>query len=936
MTTSTESSPGTDDVNETVTPSVVAAVLFVDEVSLPVSLESVRSQVYESQRLVVIGGGEAAVASAAKRDVEHFDSLDLLVAGLGPEIDYVWVIHGDARPRPDALGALVHETERNEASLVGSKILDANQTDLLESVGAATDVFGEPYSGLDPDEVDLEQYDVVRDVAFVSGVSMLVRRDLLRGLRGIDPSLPPVAAGMDLSQRARIAGGRVMVAPSSEVLHLRRCRSEDPPWREQAGRMRAMLKAYRWITLLWAIPAGWTIGLIDGIARLFLGQVRPLGDLAKASAWNIVRLPSTFAARNLVRAVRATGDEELFRYQVSGSVQLRALGTDLASRFGWFIDQEPRVVSEEEIDREISVAGPAGLLIAALVVGLGTRALVFGTAVGDGFWLPLHPEAGSVIRSYAGGWNPAGLGSTETIHPAAALVALVQWVLGGWAGALGLVTLLSVVGGVWGVGRLLSRLGIGGAAKWLAGIAYILGPFALLFTNDAYWPGYVALGPLPWMLDAVIDHPEGSGRITIGKVARVVLAAGLTAAFAPVAVVVPLVAVTLAIPIMTRSGVRPTALWWSLIALVAGADVVAPYLLGVPGTALTVDLLSADLWPSPVASIALLAATLLAATFGKTPNARVAGWGGAMVGLALLVVGLTDVTGELLVAAVALASLGVAFVVGGAIHVDLDAGGPAVTAQFLATGAALVVLALAAPAIPDGAAGMPDRGWSDRLDFVSELEGDSGADRVLLVGDPDDLPGEYRSGQGYAYRLVTGSRPTLDQAWLAAPRIGDRALDAVLLEVNRGIDARPGEMLGDFAVRWLVVSDAAPLTAVLTAQVDLAERQRLDGWTVYENLSYRPRVSASGDGWVAARASATGPASEVRVRVADNADPGWAPDWSQSEWANDLSGAEGRIWYEPDGLRSGLAIGSLVVLLVAAGLAFWGREHPDEAGEVSA
>src|SRR5690606_11489706 len=182
------------------------------------------------------------------------------VTGLDAAVDLVWIVHGDARPRPDALGALVAEMDRSEASLVGPKVIDAATLDRLESVGSATDVFGEPYSGLDADEVDLEQYDVVRDVAFVSAVSMLVRRDLVRGLRGIDPLLPPVAAGMDFSQRARIAGGRVMVAPSSEVLHSRTCREEVASWREWAGRMRSMLKVYRLITLAWVVPIGTLLG----------------------------------------------------------------------------------------------------------------------------------------------------------------------------------------------------------------------------------------------------------------------------------------------------------------------------------------------------------------------------------------------------------------------------------------------------------------------------------------------------------------------------------------------------------------------------------------------------------------------------------------------------------------------------------------------------
>jgi hypothetical protein len=906
-------------------PAVVAAVLFVDERSLPVSLESVREQVYGVDRVVIVGGGDEASKLAGIRGVDHMASLSAFIEGLGSEVDYVWLVHGDARPRPDALGALVAETERNEASLVGSKILDGQFPDRLESVGAATDVFGEPYTGLDPEEVDLEQYDVVRDIAFVSSVSMLVRRDLLRGLAGIDPTLPPVAAGLDFSQRARIAGGRVMVAPSSEVLHLRTCGEEGEGWREQAGRMRAMMKAYRWITLVWAVPAGWVLGLIDGILRLFLGSTRPLTDLVRASLWNIARLPSTLRARNAVRAIRVTGDEELFRYQVSGSVRLRALGADLASRFGWIIDQEPGVVTEEEMERQPSVGGPAGLTVAVLVVGLATRSLWFGRPVGAGFWLPLHSDAASVLASYSGGWNPAGLGSTQTLHPSAAATSAVQWLLGGWTGAVGIVTGLAVVAAVWGTARLLAALGVVGAAKWLGGVAYIVGPFAMAFTHAGYWPGFMALGVLPWFVAAVIDHPEDHGRLMWGKVGRIVVAAGLTGAFAPLAVAVPLLAVALAAPVMGRTGIRVSALWWALIGMVAGADVVAPYLLGVPPTALTADMLAADVWPSAVVGIALVAAAVATVIFAPGARARVAGWGGSMIGVALLLDTLPAISGELTVAVVAMAALGSALVVGGAIRVDFDNSGPSVAAQTIAVIASVIVLGSALPLVLDGRAGFPSDGWSERLSFIDALEGEAGADRVLLIGAPEELPGDHRVGDGYSYRLLTGAEPTLDQGWLGTTRIGDRALDDALGVVNRGAGARPGELLAEFAVRWVVVSDAAPLLDVLQAQVDLAERPGLPGWSVYENLAARPRLEHPSGTWTVDRTTAAGPASDARVRLADNADPGWTPEWTQSDWANEVSAEDGLLSYRPDPLRRWLAIASIAILVVSAGLAFWGR-----------
>ena len=72
-----------------------------------------------------------------------------------------------------------------------------------------------------------------------------------------------------------IAGGRVIVAPSSEVPHSRACRQDVSGWRELAGRMRAMLKAYQLLTLFWLVPAGVLVGVGEGLVRLLLGEWRP-------------------------------------------------------------------------------------------------------------------------------------------------------------------------------------------------------------------------------------------------------------------------------------------------------------------------------------------------------------------------------------------------------------------------------------------------------------------------------------------------------------------------------------------------------------------------------------------------------------------------------------------------------------------------------------
>ncbi|HEX9846930.1 MAG TPA: hypothetical protein VGB33_00790, partial [Acidimicrobiia bacterium] len=152
-------------------PRVRVLLTMVEDADLDAALAIVGRQVYEpTPELVVVGVADGALPEGVTRIAVLEDA----IRATGPEIDYLWLLHADARPRPDALSALVSEIERNDAALAGSKLLKAGTMDELESVGGATDVFGEPYSGLDEGEIDLQQYDVVREVAFVTSASMLV------------------------------------------------------------------------------------------------------------------------------------------------------------------------------------------------------------------------------------------------------------------------------------------------------------------------------------------------------------------------------------------------------------------------------------------------------------------------------------------------------------------------------------------------------------------------------------------------------------------------------------------------------------------------------------------------------------------------------------------------------------------------------------------
>ncbi|MGH8958618.1 MAG: glycosyltransferase family 2 protein, partial [Acidimicrobiia bacterium] len=515
-------------------PAVAVAVLASPTMALGETLAAIGKQVYVPAQVLVVGGstgGDSQVHVARPEEV---------VDRLAEDIAFVWWVHGDARPRPDALAALVRETIRNDASVAGSKILTADNR--LESVGGATDVFGDPYTGLDPGELDLEQYDIVREVAFVSAVSLLVRLDLLRGLGGFDRHLPLQAAGLDFCQRARVAGGRVIVVPSSEVFHESPCAAAAPSRQEQGGRHKAMLVAYRPVTLCWVVPVGGLVGLVDGLGQLVLGRVGPIIGTVFSWLWVMTQVPSVLSARGRLKRIRSVGDEELFRFQVGGSSRLRRIASELGDRFNRALDEEESGSLADRARAAWRRPSVALGVASSLAVLIATRGIWFAGPPQVGLALP--PSASGLVAAYGGGLNPAGFGSNLVPPPIVGLASLVHLILGRRPLLTGaLLTLAAAALALTGMARLARRAGAGTLGSAVAGWAYLGGATAVAVAATGNWPALLAAGPLPWALDTILAAPATDWRRRVGRYSLGGLAAGMVAvAYPPLLIVVPIVA----------------------------------------------------------------------------------------------------------------------------------------------------------------------------------------------------------------------------------------------------------------------------------------------------------------------------------------------------------------------------------------------------------
>lgn len=908
MTASTSHSAGKSDNQGGVVAATVRVLLTViADSDLEAALAVVSRQVYEPAPEIVIVGGEPPSGMVG------YPTLEEAIADSGQNVDYLWLLHSDARPRPDALAALVREMERNEASLGGSKLLVAGSRDELEEVGSATDVFGEPYSGLEEGEIDLQQYDVVREVAFVRSASMLARRDLAQGLRGLDELLPPISAGLDFSQRTRLAGGKVISVPSSEVYHQRRCGHSARGWREQAGRLRAMLIAYRPLTLLWVIPYDILVAVLDSIANLLLLRWRPAARHALSWLWNLAHLPSTLARRGSLKKVRVAGDEELFRFQAKGSVRLREVGSELSSRALSVFDDDETLSTRSR--RFLGSPGIWGAILATLIAVIAARSIFFSGMPNTGFAFPFEAPSTSIDRWFAG-WNRAGLGAPNPVHPSVITTAAASIVaFGATEFARTFLTLLLSVIGVAGMGRLGGRLGLRGPGRYLAGLVLLAGPGTALLTGAGSWLALAGAAVLPWMVRAVLVLP-GADTKPWRPLGWAVLFGVTLASLTPLLVAVPLL-VTLVVP---TQGVGSTRLRAGLAGLLGGIAAV-PFLLGNPSWLLDSG---RRLMPVIEPQWPILIAIALGLTLLLEQPWRRVGVVGGLSALAALVVSQVSIGGPGVEEAVLIGvSFGAALLV--AVCLDLLSRDPRRLAV-LAAGS--VVLALSVGPFLNGRFGLPAGDINDELGYTSVLVGDTGPGRVLLASvDRSDLPGESRPGPGFWYRVVDAAPITHDQVWLSPSHQGDQEFEAVLHRISRGDELHPGAALAEFAIDWVVLEgEEFRLDTVLATQLDLARRMFDPETRVFENLVPRPLAGSDTTMWQRSGAGFEGE-PDTQIRIATIYDQGWRPAPVEDGWSVLVDATQGEASFRGSLLNRMLPVLALLLSLAAVVSIGYGRSR---------
>lgn len=804
-------------------------------------------------------------------------------------VEWVWLLHDDSAPEPDALAQLVEAAETMPSvAVLGPKVRDWDDPRLLVEVGVTMDRAGRRETWLERREFDQGQHDDVRDVLAVGSAGCLVRRDVWEELGGYDPRLPIFRDDVDFGWRANAAGHRVTVVPTARIRHARAASAGKRAIASAHGRPHGIDRRHALAVLLAGLPP---LAALAAAPRLLLGallrtvgflltrQVAEARDEVAAVAWNVRHLPDLLRARR--RRPHVVAHRDLRHLFAGRAARLRGY----LEQFGDWVTGGARGEGVDDgDDDELPPPRPRthvlttrpGLTLAVALTALtlvAARGLLGGGRLVGGALLPPPEGATDLYGTYAASWRSAvGAGSATGASPAVALLAGLSTLLLGKPWLAVDVLLLGCVP-LAGLSAYLTskRLTANAALRVWASAAYALLPVGFAAIATGHLDAAVALVAAPPLLALgrrlLAEDPRYAGwRSAFGTG----IGLGAATAFAPqmwLLMAVILGAGSLSVLLSATPASRAGAVRRIVavaIALGTALAVLFPWSLtlfsrpallagGVPSTRGGAAPEAFDLLVlRPVHgglpwAIALVLAALAALVRERRAGAALGLWGVAVAGYALALASARGfgtlpegfagvplaVTGAALVGAAVLAADGV--------RERLAArsfGWRQPVAALLALAAVLAPLVGVASWVRRGAAGPLDRRVPAALPAaaVAQLDRAPGS-RVLW------LRPEAPDRVSYVLSLPVG--PNLADADLPQPGAATRVLDRLVadLAVPRGSNAAEG--LATYAVRYVAVPDPVPLwlANALDAQAGLSRVTFQGDVRVWRTLTPASRLS---------------------------------------------------------------------------------------------
>ncbi len=424
---------------------------------LPTTLKNLRNQSRPVDQFVAadVDSSDASVTllqSAGANFIVHLpagSTQSMAVNACLNEVDdrpghvhWMWILHDDSAPEIDSLENLLKAANLNpNASVIGSKVIDWNDTEHVLEVDSSITAIGTRFTVLERGELDQGQHDRIHFSHSVSSAGMLVRVDTFAQLGGFTNQIPHFRNELEFCWRVWENGQEVVVAPESRIHHaaasvreLRKQTGEkgSPHFLDRkAGALLILSRtASKW---LWA---RYLLLLLSGIFR-GIGYLL-VQDLAAArDEWRATI--SALLSRGRIKALRETvgplpvrpGIRPRFNQQVSFAA------TEILDGISENSDRLLDVIFPNRVH-----ASDVGWKAAAIEIVkkpstiLAVVAILWGLIASRSAWSgqQLISNSTGVIptdtrvlwNEFIANWHAIGMGSTSASHPLQAVIAFLS------------------------------------------------------------------------------------------------------------------------------------------------------------------------------------------------------------------------------------------------------------------------------------------------------------------------------------------------------------------------------------------------------------------------------------------------------------------------------------------------------------------------------
>jgi GT2 family glycosyltransferase len=400
------------------------------------------------------GTGYAAAVHQALRHRAATTHLPPPAGAPAERTEWVWLLHDDCEPEPDALEQLLLGADQvPTVAVLGPKVMEWSDRDVLLEAGVGIDRAGRRITGIEPREVDQGQHDGNRDVLAVGSAGMLVRRDVWSQVGGFDPGMRLYREDVDFCWRVQAAGYRVRVITDAVVYHMeasarRRRQASAAPRRGREDRRNALL------VLLGNLPPGPMLFALAG--NLVLSTLRTLFFLlAKRAGAALDELAGFFGAAGhplrllAARRRRSRGRRGAYgrlRSEVPPGHSVRKLAEFATGALSKSLpvdmvgshhatddptEDDSLLVDSGIVQRMISNPGVLLFLVLTTIALVAERSLLSSSPLGGGALVPAWGGSSDLWAEYVQGFHPAGIGTAAGTPPYVAMIALLATLLGG-------------------------------------------------------------------------------------------------------------------------------------------------------------------------------------------------------------------------------------------------------------------------------------------------------------------------------------------------------------------------------------------------------------------------------------------------------------------------------------------------------------------------